>query len=42
MLRPEEVEMLVCGSPNLNMAELKKVTTYDGYSAQDAIIKYVY
>ncbi len=41
MLRPEEVEMLVCGSPELNMAELKKVTVYDGYATQDVSIKYV-
>ncbi|PVD29768.1 hypothetical protein C0Q70_09025, partial [Pomacea canaliculata] len=31
MLRPEEVEMLVCGNPTLVMSELKKVTIYDGY-----------
>ena len=40
MLRPEEVEMLVCGNPTLNMAELKKVTVYDGYSSRDPTIKY--
>ncbi len=39
MLRPEEVEMLVCGNPTLNMAELKKVAVYDGYTAQDHTIK---
>ena len=39
MLRPEEVEMLVCGSPTLDMSELKKVATYDGYSASDPQIK---
>ncbi|XP_013421867.1 probable E3 ubiquitin-protein ligase HECTD2 [Lingula anatina] len=39
MLRPEEVEMLVCGSPELNMEDLKKVTTYDGYTASDTTIK---
>ena len=41
MLRPEEVEMLVCGNPNLNMADLKRVTVYDGYSANDVTIRYV-
>ena len=40
MLRPEEVEMLVCGNPTLNIAELKKVTVYDGYSSRDPTIKY--
>lgn len=41
MLRPEEVEMLVCGSPNLNLADLKKVTTLDGYQSSDQTIKFV-
>ncbi|KAK7110717.1 hypothetical protein V1264_014552 [Littorina saxatilis] len=40
MLRPEEVEMLVCGNPTLVMGELKKVTVYDGYSAQDNTVRY--
>ncbi|CAI9733271.1 probable E3 ubiquitin-protein ligase HECTD2 [Octopus vulgaris] len=39
MLRPEEVEMLVCGSPTLNMRELRQVATYDGYNAADATVK---
>lgn len=39
MLRPQEVEMLVCGNPNLDMKELKKVAVYDGYSANDITIK---
>ncbi|PNF14691.1 putative E3 ubiquitin-protein ligase HECTD2 [Cryptotermes secundus] len=38
MLRPEEVEMLVCGSPTLDLNELRKVTEYDGYKADDPII----
>nr|CAD7266604.1 unnamed protein product [Timema shepardi] len=38
MLRPEEVEMLVCGSPTLDLNELRKVTEYDGYKADDVII----
>ena len=39
MLRPEEVEQLVCGSPTLDLQELKKVTTYDkGYRKEDATI----
>ncbi|XP_069704563.1 probable E3 ubiquitin-protein ligase HECTD2 [Periplaneta americana] len=38
MLRPEEVEMLVCGSPTLDLNELRKVTEYDGYKGDDPII----
>lgn len=41
MLRPEEVEMLVCGSPSLDMKALRKVTVYDGYSADDEPITLV-
>lgn len=41
MFRPEEVEMLVCGSPTVDMIELKKVTVYDGFSENEQIIKYV-
>ncbi|XP_032229698.2 probable E3 ubiquitin-protein ligase HECTD2 isoform X2 [Nematostella vectensis] len=40
MLRPEEVEMLVCGNPELDMEALKKVTVYDGYSKNDNTIRY--
>jgi E3 ubiquitin-protein ligase HECTD2 len=40
MLRPEEVEQLVCGSQVFEMAELKKVTFYDGYKADDITIQY--
>ncbi|KAI9562370.1 hypothetical protein GHT06_013335 [Daphnia sinensis] len=39
MLRPEEVEILVCGSPKLDLRELQKNTEYDGYKAGDRIIK---
>ena len=39
MLRPEEVEMLVCGSPDLDMTELKKVAILDGYKISDYTIK---
>jgi len=39
MLRPEEVEMLVCGSPTIDMDELRKVTLYDGYHEDEPIIK---
>ncbi|XP_052227166.1 probable E3 ubiquitin-protein ligase HECTD2 isoform X2 [Dreissena polymorpha] len=39
MLRPEEIDMLVCGNPRLDMQELRKVTVYDGYSASSPLIK---
>lgn len=41
MLRPEEVEMLVCGNPELDMDALRKVTVYDGYTKNDAVIRLV-
>ncbi|XP_041477495.1 probable E3 ubiquitin-protein ligase HECTD2 [Lytechinus variegatus] len=40
MLRPEEVEMLVCGSPIIDYDELEKVTLYDGFDKDDVTIKY--
>lgn len=39
MLRPEEVEMLVCGSPVVDYDELEKVTLYDGFDKDDVTIK---
>ena len=39
MLRPEEVEMLVCGNPDFDMKALSKVTTYDGFSRRDVTIR---
>lgn len=42
MLRPEEVEMLVCGNPELDMDALRKVTVYDGYTKNDLTIRLVY
>lgn len=41
MLRPEEVEMLVCGNPELDMDALRKVTVYDGYTKSDPVIRLV-
>ena len=31
--------MLVCGSPKIDMAQLKRVTTYDGYHSTDPTVK---
>ncbi|XP_064101455.1 probable E3 ubiquitin-protein ligase HECTD2 [Macrobrachium nipponense] len=40
MLRPEEVEMLVCGSPTLDLTELRKVVEYDGYTPDHPTIRW--
>uniref|UniRef100_A0A670ZJ44 Probable E3 ubiquitin-protein ligase HECTD2 n=1 Tax=Pseudonaja textilis TaxID=8673 RepID=A0A670ZJ44_PSETE len=39
LLRPEEVEILVCGSPELDMHALQKHTQYDGYQKTDLTIR---
>ena len=37
---PEELKLLICGSPILDFSELEKVTTYDGgYNKRSKIIK---
>ncbi len=40
MLRPEEVEQLVCGCPTIDLGELRKVTYYDGYKQDDKTIQH--
>ena len=40
MLRAEEVELLVCGNPSLDMRELRRVAEYDGYTAESDTIRY--
>lgn len=38
---PEELELLICGSPNLDFKELENNTQYEGgYSKDSPIIKY--
>uniref|UniRef100_A0A671Q725 HECT-type E3 ubiquitin transferase n=1 Tax=Sinocyclocheilus anshuiensis TaxID=1608454 RepID=A0A671Q725_9TELE len=39
LLRPEEVEILVCGSSNLDMGSLQRVVQYEGYSKTDPTIR---
>ncbi|MGH0117321.1 UNVERIFIED_CONTAM: hypothetical protein FKN15_013844 [Acipenser sinensis] len=39
LLRPEEVEILVCGCPELDMHALQKVTQYERYTKTDPIIR---
>jgi len=39
LLRPEEVEVLVCGDPNLDIEALQRVTIYDGFTKHDTIIR---
>ncbi|TKS65526.1 putative E3 ubiquitin-protein ligase HECTD2 [Collichthys lucidus] len=38
LLRPEEVEMLVCGSPELDMSALQKAAQYEGYGKTDTTV----
>ncbi len=42
MLRGEEVEMLVCGSQTFTLSELRKVTEYDGFNADEEFIELVF
>jgi len=42
MLRSEEVELLVCGNPSFDIDELSRVVIYDGYTADDDTIRYLY
>jgi ubiquitin-protein ligase E3 A len=40
LFRPEELELLICGEPNLDFEALEKVTNYDdGYTAQSRVIR---
>lgn len=39
LLRPEEVEILVCGSPELDMSALQRSTQYEGYQKTDLTIR---
>uniref|UniRef100_A0A8C6SRM2 HECT-type E3 ubiquitin transferase n=1 Tax=Neogobius melanostomus TaxID=47308 RepID=A0A8C6SRM2_9GOBI len=39
LLRPEEVEMLVCGSPELDMSALQKAAQYEGYGKTDSTVR---
>ncbi len=40
LLRPEELELLICGSPSLDFEELERHTTYEsGYSKDHSLIK---
>uniref|UniRef100_A0A8C2UVN3 HECT-type E3 ubiquitin transferase n=1 Tax=Chinchilla lanigera TaxID=34839 RepID=A0A8C2UVN3_CHILA len=40
LLRQEEVEILVCGSPELDMRVLQRSTQYDGYAKTGLTIRY--
>ncbi|XP_063048833.1 probable E3 ubiquitin-protein ligase HECTD2, partial [Engraulis encrasicolus] len=42
LLRPEEIEVLVCGSPHLDMVSLQRVAQYEGFSKTDPTIRYVH
>ena len=34
-----KVEILVCGSPRMELSELQKVVVYDGYKPNDSTIQ---
>ncbi|XP_041922095.1 probable E3 ubiquitin-protein ligase HECTD2 isoform X1 [Alosa sapidissima] len=40
LLRPEEVEVLVCGSLDLDMVTLQKEVQYEGYNRTDTTIRF--
>lgn len=40
LFRPEEVELLVCGSKNFDFNALEESTEYDGYTANSPIIRH--
>lgn len=41
MLKPIEVEVLVCGSPHIKLDELRLICQYDGYQDKDQNIRCV-
>lgn len=40
LLRPEEVELLVCGDCEFNMSDLRKVVIYDGFQPNERTIRW--
>jgi len=40
LFRWEELELLICGSPELDFEELEKTTQYEGYDENSPVIKY--
>lgn len=41
LFRPEEIETLICGSPEFDIKALETVTIYDGYEKSDTTIRYI-
>jgi len=41
LFRWEELELLVCGSPELDFEELEKSTQYEGYDENSPVVKYL-
>ncbi|KAJ3340617.1 hypothetical protein HDU93_006732 [Gonapodya sp. JEL0774] len=39
MCRPEELELMLCGSDDLNFGELEKAAEYDGFAPEDQFIR---
>ena len=41
LLRPEELEALICGFPEFDMEELRSIAAYEGYQSTDTTIESV-
>ncbi|KXS12622.1 HECT-domain-containing protein [Gonapodya prolifera JEL478] len=39
MCRPDELELMICGSDDLNFEELEKATGYDGFAEDDQYVR---
>ena len=39
MFRAEELQLLICGSPELDFVALERAAKYDGYTSSDPIVK---
>ena len=42
ILSPEELELIICGSQNLDFNELQKATKYEGYTKDSTTIKFLW
>lgn len=40
MLRPEELEIILCGNPDWDLTDVEKATTYVNFSPTDDVIKW--
>ena len=42
ILSPQELELIICGTQDLDFTELKKAAKYEGYDSESATIKYLW